>query len=249
MLSAVVLTKNEEKNIKRCLSHLTFCGEVIVVDDYSADKTVLLAEKQNAVVYKRESKGDFSSQRNFGQEKTNGEWVLFVDADEVVTAELQKEIKQAVTRQMDYNAFYIKRRDWWWGRELWFGETRKVRNKGLVRLMKKNSGSWSGKVHEVFLMRGVPGRLKAYLDHYPHQTVKEFLEKINYYSTLRARELLKQGKKINILEIILYPLGKFLLNYFIYLGFLDGPAGFGYAFFMSFHSFLVRAKLHQYTHV
>jgi hypothetical protein len=142
-------------------------------------------------------------------------------------------------------AYYIRRRDFFLGKELRFGETQKVRNKGIIRLVKKNSGEWMGNVHEVFYTAARTSLMDGYITHYPHPSVKDFLNDINTYSSLRAKELYNHGKKTSILEIILYPFAKFLLNYFLYLGFLDGAIGFMYAFIMSFHSFLVRAKLYQ----
>lgn len=250
-ISAVVLTKNEEKNIERCLRPLAFCNEIIIVDDFSGDKTVELANKFKAKVYKHKLNDDFSSQRNFGLEKAKGEWVLFIDADEEVSQQLEEEILNKLNlNSNDKNlAYYIKRRDFWWGRELRYGEMRKIRQIGLVRLIRRNSGKWVGKVHEVFKASGSFGQLKSFINHYPHQTLRDFVAEINFYSTVRARELLSQGGETNILETIFYPLGKFILNYFVYLGFLDGAAGFAYAFLMSFHSFLVRVKLFQYTQI
>jgi glycosyltransferase involved in cell wall biosynthesis len=245
-LSVVILTKNEEKNIERCLQSVSFADEVIVIDDHSTDKTVEIAKKNKATVYEHALDNDFAAQRNFGLQKTEYDWVLFVDADEVVSTDLQKEISQAIVKSI-YEAYKIRRRDFFWGQELKHGETQKVRNNGLIRLMIKGSGEWSGSVHEEFYTKANVGMLKKFLDHYPHQTIKEFLESVNHYSTVRARELEKAGTKTNSFEIVLLPFGKFLLNYFLYLGFLDGPAGFAYSFFMSFHSFLVRAKLFQYT--
>ena len=124
-----------------------------------------------------------------------------------------------------------------------------MRNLGIIRLIKKGSGKWFGKVHEEFRSDGQIGRLDSFLNHYPHPTVKEFLKEINFYSTLRARELRDQGEQASIWKVIFFPFTKFVLTYFIKLGLLDGPAGFAYAFFMSFHSFLVRAKLYQYTKI
>ena len=239
-LSAVVLAKNEEKNLARRLISLNFCDEIIVIDDSSTDKTVEIAKSAKATVYSRNLDGDFAGQRNFGLEKSRGEWILFVDADEEISQELQKD------------CFYLKRRDWFWGRELRHGETKKVRNKGLIRLVKKGSGKWFGKVHEEYKIKNQKPKIKNlvnYLDHYPHQTVKDFLNEINFYSTLRAKELFNNNKKTNIFEITLFPLGKFIYNYFICFGFLDGAPGFAYAFFMSLHSFLVRTKLYQYTRI
>jgi len=258
MLSAVVLTKNEEKNIERCLRSLDFVDEIVVVDDYSNDDTlnkISKMKKENSKlkfkIFQRNLNGDFAAQRNFGMEKASEEWVLFLDADEEVSKELKEEIKEVVRyvtlEREDLVGFYIKRRDYFWGREVRFGEVLKVREKGLIRLVKKNTGKWHGKVHEKFEIRNLKFEIKTlknFINHYPHPKVKDFLKEINFYSSLKADELFQQGKKTNILEIIFYPFFKFILNYFIYLGFLDGPSGFVYAFMMSFHSFLVRGKLY-----
>ena len=185
-------------------------------------------------------------QRNFGLKKARNDWVLFLDDDEEVSKELKKEI---LDLKFKADAYYLKRRDFFWGRELKYGETRKIRNKGLIRLVKKNVGKWQGKVHEEFKIASSHlkiGRLKNYLNHYPHPTIKSFIEKINYYSSLRADELIQSGERFSLVKLLVYPPAKFFLNYFFYLGFLDGPEGFIYAFLMSFHSFLTRAKLYKH---
>ena len=104
-----------------------------------------------------------------------------------------------------------------------------------------------GSVHEVFHTANRVGQINGFLNHHPHPTLKEFINDINYYSSIRAEELFNRGIKTNIFEIIFFPFGKFVYNHFLNFGFLDGPAGFTYAFMMSFHSFLVRAKLYQLT--
>jgi len=247
MLSAVVLTRNESKNLGRCLASLSFCDEIVIVDDNSSDDTLKVAEKFKAKIFVRELKGDFAAQRNFGQSKVKGQWTLFVDADEVVTSKLVKEIRESLSGDVD--GYYLRRRDFFWGGELKFGETRKVRNDGLLRLVRKDSGTWMGNVHEVFHTANKTDRLDGFLDHYPHPNLKEFIADINVYSTLRARELYNKGAGTNIFEIVFLPVFKFIYNYFINLGFLDGAAGFTYSFMMSFHSFLVRSKLYQYKNI
>lgn len=244
-ITAVVLTKNEEKNIERCLKSLDFCDEVIVVDDYSTDGTLKKIKKHK--IFQRKLNNDFASQRNFGLSKANNDWVLFVDADEEVGEELKNEIRSNVLTFQRFNvvACFIRRRDYFWGQELKYGEVRKVRQTGLIRLVRKNSGKWIGTVHEEFHTTKNVGQLDGFLNHYPHQTIKEFINDVNRYSTIRTEELFNQGKKTNVFEIIFFPIGKFIYNYFFNLGFLDGAAGFTYAFMMSFHSFLVRAKLYQ----
>ena len=250
-ISAVVLTKNEEKNIEKCLKSLVFADEIIIVDDESTDKTIekvhkVLKAHKVYKVFQRKLNNDFASQRNFGEENVSNDWVLFIDADEVVTEELKKEIVTLFHGSIvGKDAFYMKRRDYFWGKELKYGETKKVRNQGIVRLVKKGAGKWMGTVHEVFNTVENIGSLNGYINHYPHPTLKEFIEDVNTYSSIRAEELFNQGVKTNIFQIIFYPLIKFKYNYFILLGFLDGPAGFVYSFMMSFHSFLVRSKLYQ----
>ncbi|MDH7476619.1 MAG: glycosyltransferase family 2 protein [Microgenomates group bacterium] len=252
-ISAVILTKNEEKNISRCLQSLDFVDEIIILDDFSTDKTLDIVKNKlksrNYKIIKKALLNDFSQQKNYSLNRATNDWVLFIDADEEIDEELKKNIIR-IGDQQSFSAYYIKRRDFFWERELRFGETRKARDLGFIRLFKKDSGFWVGKVHETVAIkdRNKTGRLNGFLNHYPHPSMEDFLKKINFYSTLRAKELFFLKKKTHLLEIIFFPFGKFLLNYFFYFGFLDGIPGFVYAFLMSFHSFLVRAKLYQYTY-
>src|SRR3990167_11562432 len=92
MISAVVLTKNEEKNIERCINSLLWCDEIVIIDDYSEDETINKIKNAKVKIFQRKLNGDFAGQRNFGLEKASGEWVLFVDSDEEVSRELREEI-------------------------------------------------------------------------------------------------------------------------------------------------------------
>lgn len=238
MISAIVLSHNDEGSIARTLASLTWCDETVVIDDFSTDKTVDIAKKQKAIVYQRHLNDDFAGQRNFGLEKAGGEWVLFVDSDEVVSPDLAKEIKESL--KIDCAGFYLKRRDWLFGKQLRHGETGRVR---LLRLAKKNAGTWKRAVHELWNVGGVAGELSRPLDHFPHPDVAQFIDDINHYSTINARHLYAQHVKVAWWHIIAYPAAKFFIDYFWYLGFLDGTAGAVTALMMSFHSFLTRAKL------
>ena len=240
MISAVILTKNEEANISDCVKSLSWCDEVVVVDDNSKDRTIELVKKLNARVYTHPINNDFSSQRNFGLSKAKGDWVLFVDADERVSSSLAFEISNAIIFSSEFNGFYIKRRDVMWKKELKYGESG---NMHLLRLGKKGVGKWEGKVHEEWEVKGNIGKLKNPIMHFPHKTFQEFLKEINFYTTVRAEELYKKGAKANFLSILLYPLGKFLFNFLLKLGFIDRMPGLIVALAMSFHSFLVRGKL------
>lgn len=234
----VIIAKDEEKSIERTLESLRFAAEIIVIDDTSNDRTVAIAKKHNATVYSHMFSNDFSAQRNFGLKKSKSEWVLFIDADEIVSDDLKDEILKAVDG--NYDGFFLKRTDTIWGRTLRFGETGNMR---LLRLGKKNKGRWHGKVHEVWDIHGNIGVLRAPLFHFPHPSIEEFIRKINYYSDIRADELYERREGVSVLHVMFYPAGKFFLNFIVRLGFLDGMRGLMHAIAMSMHSYLVRAKL------
>lgn len=239
MVTAIVLTKDEEKNIVDCLESLRFCDEILVIDDNSEDRTEEIAKSFNAKIIKHGLNNDFSKQRNFALENASNEWILFVDADERISEILAKEIS-IVTSSNKFDGYFIRRDDIIWGRRLKYGETGDMK---FLRLAKKSFGQWEGKVHEEWKVEGKIGTLFNRIDHYPHQTIEEFLKEINYYTDLRAEELHLKGIKVKWYQILLYPKAKFLLNYFLRLGLLDGLPGFVFAIMMSFHSFLVRGKL------
>ncbi len=248
MLTVAILTHNDESRIKHCLKFINFSDEVLIVDDFSTDNTVKIAKELKARLVQQKLDNDFGTQRNRLLEQARGEWVLFIDPDEEVTTELANEIKDTL-KEPKYDVYFIKRQDFFWNKPIMHGEVSKARKNGFIRLVKKGSGTWKGTVHEEFVTKKPSGQLQHSIHHYPHQTVNEFLQHVNFYSTLRAQELHKQKVKASIGAIIFLPFAKFLYTYFAKQGFRDGAAGFVYSFMMSFHSFLVRSKLYQYQHI
>lgn len=243
-LTVIVLTKNEEKNITRCLESLAWCNEILVIDDYSLDKTVVSVKTLNAKVYQRELGNDFSSQRNYGLNIAKHDWVLFVDADEIISHKLAEEIKSKLdyaNYQNSCSGFFIKRRDKFMGKFLKYGETAGVK---LLRLANKNMGKFKGKVHEVWEIKGKIGEFNNSLIHERNISTEEFLTRIDRYSTIRAKELYEKKVKTNVFLILLYFKVKFMQNYILRFGFLDGMRGFIMAFMMSLHSLMVRIKLY-----
>ena len=243
-LSVVILTKNEEANIEECLNGVEFADEIIVVDDYSLDKTAEIAKRHGAKVLKRHLEDNFAQQRNFGLDEASGRWVLFVDADERVGPKLGKEITDGV-KQIDTVGYFIVRRDRLFGKFLRFGEfssSGAFGNTKLLRLGRKGAGRWRRQVHEYWDIRGKCQDLHTLLLHYPHPTLREFIEDINYFSTLHARAIREEGKRPSLAKIVIWPLGKFVYNEVLRLGFLDGIEGFIVAILMSFNSFLAWSK-------
>lgn len=240
-VSAVVLTKNEEKEIFECLSGLKWCDEVVVIDDCSNDTTVELAKKAGAKVIINSLDNDFSKQRNFALSKASNDWILFIDSDERFSTALVAEISNLNSGIFNkYDGFYIRRIDSIWGKELKNGEAGRIK---LLRLAKKNSGNWIGKVHEIWEIKGKTSQLKNPIMHYPHKNINDFLKGINTYTDIRAKELYDRKIKINFSLIFFYPFAKFFNNYFVKLGIMDGIPGIIHATMMSFHSFLTRGKL------
>jgi len=241
MISAIVLTKNEENNLRRCLESLVWVDEILVIDDKSTDKTIQIAHEFGAKVFVHSLSEDFSQQRNFALRKARGEWIFFVDADEEVSLELQKEIQKELSKNnKNISGYFLKRIDFFEGKWLKHGEIGKVR---LLRLARRNSGSWQRKVDETWNVKGKTKTLSFPLLHYSHQDLDHFLAKINQRSSLNALVFFEQKKKNSFFDWF-KPIFKFLQNYVCRLGFIDGVFGFVFALMMSLHSFMVRSKLY-----
>lgn len=238
MVTAIVLAKNEEKNIERCLGALRWCDEVLVIDDDSTDKTVEIARKWGARVVERRLDNDFAAQRNFAIDQVKTPWILFVDADEVVSKELAMEVSEKV-KQIEFKGFRVRRVDYLWGKTLIHGDIARF---NYVRLGRRGAGLWERRVDETWQIEGKIGQLTNPLLHYPHQAISGFLEEINFKSTLNARQFYDEGKKTTLVDW-LKPPATFFRSWVCKLGFLDGMPGFIVALMMSLHSFLVRSKL------
>lgn len=184
---------------------------------------------------------DFSQKRNYGLKIAKNDWCLFVDTDETPS-----ESMITYLNQFNYdNNVAFRRIDNFLGKQLKFGETGTFYT---LRLVNRKTGKFIGKVHEVFKTKNFI-KINHPLIHNPHSSFYTFISKINTYSDIRAQELYDQKIKTNLFQIIFYTKAKFIQNYFIKLGFLDGTRGIIHAFGMSLHSFLVRSKLwHMQQH-
>lgn len=238
-LSVVILTKDSEKTLVKCLSSVVkIASEIVIIDDESSDKTVSIAKHFKARVYRRKLE-DFSGQRNYGLQKAKGEWVFFLDSDEIVSSKLVQEILRKITNTK-INGYFIKRIDIFLGKKMLHGE---VGNTRILRLAKKGKGIWKRQVHEYWKINGPVELMQNPMYHYSHKSIEEFINAINSFSTLHAISNNKEEKKSSVLKIIVWPMGKFIDSYILKFGFLDGFQGFIYAFMMSIHSCLSWTKL------
>lgn len=180
------------------------------------------------ITLKKNSIVDFAKERNTLLENAKSKWIFFVDTDEVVSPKLQREIETVLESNTgNYSGFYIKRKIYLAGS--YVGEDK------VLRLAKKGSGRWVRSVHETWNIKGKVRTLKNYLIHNTADTLAEYIQKLNFYSDIHAKENLKEGKRSNVWKIIIYPKLKFLQN--LLLG-----RGFVFSMLQSFHSFLAWSK-------
>ncbi len=246
-LTLLLITKNESENLKNYFSWLDQCpriNEIIAVDDNSEDNTKQIlkslgSKSRQVKIFNRKLNGNFSAQRQFATSKSSNNWILWLDADENPDDKLITILNHIDLHQ--YFNFSFKRSDVFLGHLLKHGETS---SQTFLRLFNKKYGQFKGKVHEVWSSTK-PTQIRNDLTilHYSHLNLSAFLQKINFYTDIRAQELFDRGVRSSLFQIIFYPSAKFIQNYFFRLGFLDSTPGIILALGMSFHSFLVRSKL------
>jgi glycosyltransferase involved in cell wall biosynthesis len=237
-ISAVVITYNEEKNIRRCLESLKFADEIVVVDSESKDKTVSIAREYTEKIFIQKWLG-FARQREFACKLASSEWVLNVDADEVVTPELAEEIKKKIDVFSEIDGYWIRRRSKFLGR--WIEHA--WQPDWVLRLLKKGKGILVEKqVHEGVSLKGETGRLKGKIEHYPFENLSHNLKKLDSYTTLSAFEMEKKGKAGVLPKFIFSPILGFFKVYIIKQGFRDGIPGLILSVIHSFYIFSKYAK-------
>lgn len=242
-LSVIIITLNEESNIKDCLESVRFADEIVVVDGGSTDRTVEIARSYTDKVFTPGWLG-FSEAKQYALERATGDWILWVDADERITKELRDEILKKIAEDSKYAAFAIPRKSYFLGR--W------IKHSGwypgyVVRLFKKEKASFDDLlVHEGVRVLGKIGRLRSPIEHNTYPTITKYFQKFNIYTSLAAKELRKRGVRVGLFDIFFRPIATFFKMYFQKLGFLDGLEGFILALFSAFYVLVKYAKLKYY---
>ena len=241
-ISGIVITKNAENLIADCLDSLSFCSEIVVVDNVSSDRTRDIAEKMGAKVIEYSS-DDFADMRNMGMKKAMGEWLLYVDADERVTSALREEIIKSTNNPTNKNVgFRIKRKNFYFGsakqNEWPFIER-------LERLFKKdNLEGWYGKLHESPKIRGEIGELDGYLFHYTHRDLSSMVKKTIEWSKIEAELRYKNGHpKMTWWRFPRVMVTAFLDSYIRQGGWKVGTVGLIESMYQSFSIFVTYARL------
>ena len=262
LISAIILTKNEVSNVNRCIDSLRWCHEVIVLDSGSTDGTTQLAESLGAKVFTHIQPSPFkiSEQRNWALENCNlkGEWVLFLDADEVIPPNLATEIQNVCfANEQKYNAFEISARYIFWGK--WLKLTQGYPN-WHPRLLKLGEVKFTGGVWEHFVSSARVGKIRIPYDHYANSKgFGDWLERHDRYSSWDAEkivEFLETGKatslgterklKLRLLAARFWPirpLFRFIQMYFLRLGFLEGYTALVFCLLYAFYEFMIVVKI------
>jgi len=221
-ISAVIITKDEEVNIGRCLRSLGWVNEIVVVDSGSTDDTRQVATEAGAVVYERGWSG-FGPAKAFGVKQAGSRWILSVDADEAVTPELAAEIQQLLKTGTDRHGFDMPRRTNFLGRWIyhcgWYPDR-------VLRLFLKSHGTFNdAPVHERVVLNGEVGHLKGELLHYSYPTLEHYLTKSNRYTSLGARLAFEKGKRASWFDLVIRPPVSFISHFISRQGFRDGLEG------------------------
>ena len=243
-LSVVIIVLNEESNIEPCLQAVGWADEIVVVDGGSTDRTVERARQFTPKVYKIPFR-DFSSQKNEALDRASCDWILFLDADERVTAELASEIQQTL-RATDGNAAYaIGRHTYFFGKPLRFSGTREDYP---IRLIPRGKAHFEQPVHETVMTPLPVLRLKNKLIHYSTRSPEHYRAKLECYIPLEARTLAEKGRRPRWTDLWLRPAAKFGYLYFWKLGILDGVTGLEYAAFSAYYGFLKYRYFYRSAH-
>lgn len=242
-VTALVIARNEETNIRRCLESLKWADEIVLVDAESEDGTTNIAREYTQKVYCHPWEG-FVGQRNWALKQAHHRWVLFLDADEVVSIRLREELEALKNGGMGgYSGFEIPRKSFYLGG--WVSYSGWYPNYQL-RLFDRDKGEWvGGLVHERGEVRGKVGRLNGEILHYPYPDLSSHLFRLDNYSSLKAEELYRMGKRSHWWDLMFRPLFKFLKMFLIRLGFLEGMRGFIISVFGAYYIFLGYAKLFE----
>lgn len=242
-VSVVIITKNEEVKIRRCLETVKWADEIVVVDQFSTDRTVEICLEYTDRIHQREMTEGFGPQKQFGVDKSTHRWILSIDADEWLSDELKQSLLGVLNGGLEYDGYEIMRRtsymDYWVRHCGWYVP--------ILRLFDRRKGRFNdSKVHEMVIVDGRVGRLQGDLLHESYSNMSQHLEKLNLFTDLDAQ--IVDGKGIVIRPSVyvwyfaLKPLLYFMRKFFVMKGYKDGVRGFIISLFTAIALMLMHAK-------
>lgn len=241
MISIIIITKNEELMLADAIISAAWADEVLVIDTGSTDKTISIAKELGAKVI--EIVGDnFADWRNAGLKEANGDWILYLDADERITTDLEKEIKEIISKDSQYSMFAIPRNNIILGRSFRHGGFWPDYVKRLYKRSKLKR--WEGELHEEPVFEGEMSHLQNPMDHIKHENFSQMVEKTNNWSEVEAKLMYEAGHPPMTVARFISAMGREFFHRMIrHLGFMDGPEGIMFAMYQVYSRFVSYAKL------
>ena len=239
-LSVTIITFNEEQRIRDALESVKWADEIVVVDSFSTDHTVSICREYTQLVYQIPWHG-YVEQKNLATAKTSHDWVLNIDADEIVSEPLINDIQQALAASSDVVGYFIPRRTHYLGDWIrhcgWYPDAK-------LRLFDKRHGAWVGKaLHEKVEVQGKTADLQHDLYHYTYENISDHLDTINKYTSIAAAQ---KDESIGGAGIFLRTLLVFLKKYLLKQGFRDGTRGMIVCLFSAFSVAVKYAKVWEH---
>lgn len=237
-ISAIIIAKNEEDMIADCVDSLSFCNEIIVVNNLSVDHTVEIAKRMRAKVFDCDL-DNFSKLRDFGLKKASGDFVLYIDADERVDKELKTEIERVIKSSNQQSAYMVIRKNFYLGNHEW------PKTEKMERLFEKDKlKGWKGQLHESPIIEGEIGELGGFLLHYTHRNLSQMLKKTIEWSKIEAKLRYDANHpKMTWWRFPRVMVSTFFDYYIKQGGYKIGTAGLIESVYQSFSIFVTYAKL------
>lgn len=245
-ISVVINTRNEQENLPRAIKSVkNFADEVVVVDMESEDGTVKKAKSLGATVYAHKKTNYVEPARNYAIEKAKSEWILILDADEEASPELLSKLGE-VAKENTYSFVRVPRKNIIFGK--WMKHARWWPDEN-IRFFKKGSVTWENEIHSIPITVGegltLPSEENLSIRHHNYQTIEQYIDRLNRYSTVQAKELHKKGKAVQVTDFIDRPTSEFLSRYFAGQGYKDGLHGLVISLLQALSEAVVYAKLWQ----
>lgn len=241
-ITAMIIAKNEENNIRNCLENIKWCDEIVVVDDMSTDNTANICQDFGAKVFRHKSNGNYNLQCDIGLSNVTSDWVLNIDADERVSPELKKDISGILATDSKFSAYSMDRRNHFLGKFMQYGGW----HERQVKLFRIGKGRYTEQsTLGVLTVKGDVGYLQSYINHYPFTSISQFIQRQINYAIYEAKIMHQEKGKISLDEIkyhlTIKPLKLFFKLYIKKQGFRDGMHGFIFSILNAWRHFVIWA--------